>query len=206
MKKNYIWLLVLALITFLTGVSYASDIEDLRSQLQGPKKTIAVFIEITETLYGVNDGIKMITDRIDEILPTKDFRLLPIEKSMQQLTYWKEDNLLPTTAGYVAVRTPREGLIEVTEKLGGADYIAMIVASSAMPQYAAGLGTVAQRQTVTLDVRIVDPKTEEYLVSAKVEASEKGKTGAGNINSPKIFLKTLSSAIDQIDLDMSSLK
>lgn len=201
MLKKYFAALLITLFV-LPAPTFANDLEILT----GPKKTVAVFVEFMQTMYGVDEGLKLVDQRIGDIIPTDKLSLIPLEKSMRELTFWKEDNMIPMTAGYAMVRVPREGLIEAAQKLGDVDYIATIIIISATPIYAGGIGVVAQRQTVILDVRILDPKSGEYLIDANVVASEKGKTGVADaVSNPAIFLKTLNSAIDQIKLDVGGL-
>lgn len=201
MLKKYLVALLITLFV-LPAPAFASDLEILT----GPKKTVAVFVEFMQTMYGVNEGMKLVEERIGDIIPTERLSIIPLEQSMRQLTFWKEDNMIPMNAEYAMVRVPGQGLIEAAQKLGGIDYIATIVIVSASPIYAGGIGVVAQRQTVVLDVRIIDPESGKYLTDAKVTASEKGKTeAAGAISNPAIFLKTLNSAINQIELDVSGL-
>lgn len=200
MKKYFVALLIVLFI--LPAPAFANNLETLTRK----KKTVAVFVEFMQTMHGVNEGLKLVEQRIWDIIPTDKLSLIPLEKSMRQLTFWKEDNMIPLTSGYAMIRVPRKGLIEAAEKLGDIDYIATIIIISAIPVHTGGMGTDAQRQTIILDVRIIDPKSGEYLTDAIVEASEKGRTGAsGTVGDPAIFLKTLNSAIDQIELDVSGL-
>lgn len=166
---------------------------------------MAVYIEVMQAAWGSREATKIMEERITEFLPADKFSIIPIDKSMQQLAYWREDNSIPTD-NYMTTRTPREGLIAATEKLGGADYIVSIILTSDTPQFGASIFTVNQRQTVVLDFRIMDPATSEYLSSFKAEGSERGNTSAMNtVGNTTIYLKAVRSAISNLKLDVSGL-
>lgn len=199
--KKYFVALLIALFA-LPAPTFANDLE----ALIGPKKTVAVFVEFMQTMYGANEGMEIVVERIGDIIPTDKLSFIPLEKSMRELTLWKEDHLIPINAGYAMVRVPRTGLIEATQKLGAVDYIAAVIIVSAPPTYTSDIGVIVQQQTVVLDVSIMDPKSGEYLTDVIVAVAGRGKAGeADTVGNPAVFLKTLNSAIDQIKLDVSGL-
>lgn len=160
LKKGLVAVLIALFI--LPAPVFANDLEILMR----PKKTVAVFVEFMQTMYGVNEGLKLVYQRIGEIVPTDKLSLIPLEKSMRELTLWTEDNMIPMNAGYIMARTPREGFIEATQKLGDIDYIASIVIISATPTYTNDIGVIVQQQTVALDVSIMDLKSGESLTES----------------------------------------
>lgn len=196
-------LLLMLILGFMSLPSHADDMEALLESIHGAKKTVAVFVEVVNTHASANDGKLVVGERISEILQSDKFSLAPFEKSMEELQYYKEDNGLPV-AEFVTITAPRAAYHEISPKLG-ADYAAVVVVTSAQPVFAPGYGFVVQKHVVTLDIRLMDVASGEYVTRAKVEASDSKRVPLSKGVSPTVFLNALNSAIDQIKLDVSGL-
>lgn len=211
-KRKVVFALMISALFLFAGCAVAEEV-DMMTWLKGPeapKKAVAVFIETGMTRPENDKKVREVTEeRLEEFLPPDKFTALPLNKTVQALTDYKEDNRIIVSESFAGLAS-REDILKVCAGLGEVDYAFLIHVSQSIPKAKArGLGGAKFTAIVTCDMRLLDIETGEYISRAKAEKTGTSTTVSMLVGAPsadKAFNSALLKALDEIKLDTSMVQ
>lgn len=209
MKK--VLLLLLLSFCLFPATSFADFAEeDILAILTDsvPKKNVAVFIEIPMQYHDKAVPHQIVADKINDFLPPAKFNILPLDKSEQEMMYYKEDKGIVMNE-YLTWRASREDLQTICKNLGeDVDYAFLAIITAGLPKSDGGLFTMTFSIAVTCDIRLFDVSTGRFIASSKVEKIGKSTRAVlyGGIPSyDHAYNEAIRKALKELKLDISNI-
>ena len=129
-------------------------------------KTVGIFLEAPST-YVSNEKVRvLIPEKTIPIFPRTLFTVLPFDQTAMAVRTYKEDNRMVINQ-YVTTPMNRSDIQKVGKELK-CDYVLWLKVNNAPPRVGAGLFSISFKTTVTVDVRLLNIETMQYLMSKEI--------------------------------------
>jgi hypothetical protein len=195
MKKGLIVLLLMTFWVFCTCTATFAN-----------TPTIGIFLEAPVTFVNNETVRTKVPEKAKSLFPESEFNVLSFEKTTTALRTYKEDNRMVVNQ-YYSQPVNREDIRKIATNLG-CDYALFIIITNDAPRLSSM--SILHRTfatTVTCDVRLLNIKTGEYVISKQI-IKDGTSTGVyvGVPSFDAAYKRALDKVLDELTVDTSLLK
>lgn len=164
---------LLVLVLLLTFSGFCAAAPDTTPPVNPPAvteiptfKTIGIFLEAPNT-YASNEKVRtLVPEKTIPMFPKQMFTVLPFDQTAMAVRTYKEDNRMIINQ-YVTTPLNRADIQKIGKELK-CDYVLFLKVDNSPPRFGAGLFSMSFKTTVTVDVRLLNIETNQYLMSKEI--------------------------------------
>lgn len=129
-------------------------------------KTVGIFLEAPNTYVGNEKVRKIIPEKTIPVFPKQLFNVLPFDQTAMAVRTYKEDNRMVINQ-YYSTPLNRKDIQKIGKELK-CDYVLFLKVDHSPPRFGAGLFSMSFKTTVTVDVRLLNIDSMQYLMSKEI--------------------------------------
>lgn len=167
-------------------------------------KAVGIFLEAPNT-YANNEKVwSAVPAKTIPMFPKQLFTVIPFDQTTMAVRTYKEDNRMIQNQ-YMSTPLNRSDIQKIGKELK-CDYVLFLKVDNSPPRFGAGLFSMSFKTTVTVDARLLNIESGQYLISKAIVKD--GSSTAVYMGVPSFenaYAEALSKALDEFQIPKTTL-